>query len=71
MTTSVNVNYGSKIANTTSYIKRFQNSLNYPIRNANLAIFVKATPPYPSLGYYNIKSFNNFDRTTLASSLTK
>lgn len=68
--TSANVNYGGKISNSTAYVKRLTNSLNYPIRNGYLPIFVKATAPYPSIGYYNIKSFNNFDSTSQVSSLS-
>jgi hypothetical protein len=70
MSSNANINVGGKIQNSTSYIKRFANSLNYPIRNAVLPIFAKAIAPYPSLGMINIKSFNNFDSTSQISSLT-
>jgi hypothetical protein len=67
---SANINYGGKISNSTAYVKRLTNSLNYPIRNGYLPIFVKASSPYPSIGIYNIKSFNNFDSTSPLSSLS-
>ena len=68
--TNTNINIGGKIQNSTSYIKRFANSLNYPIRNAVQPIFAKGISPYPSLGFINIKSFNNFDSTSQISALT-
>jgi hypothetical protein len=66
---SSNANYGGKISNRTSYIKDFANSINYPIRNAYLPIFVKATTPYSPLGTF-IKSFNNYDKIIRLSSLS-
>ena len=64
-----NTNYGGKISNKTGYIKDFVNSINYPIRNAYLPMFVKATTPYSPLGYF-VKSFNNYDKIITLSSLS-
>ena len=66
---NVNVNYGGKIGTQTSYIKDFQNSLNYPIRNPYLSLFVKAFEPYSPFGNY-VKTFNNFNLISKKSSIT-
>jgi len=63
-----NINFGGKITSPTGYVKGFQNSLNYPLRNAMLPGYTKSYLPYPSLGNY-IKDFNNYDRIIVQSSL--
>ena len=66
---NVNVNYGGKVGTPTCYIKDFQNSLNYPIRNVVLPVFVKAFDPYGPYGNY-IKFFNNYTSVSTKSSIT-
>ena len=66
---NLNVNYGGKIGTQTSYIKDFQNSLNYPIRNDVMPVFVKAFDPYGPFGNY-VKFFNNYTSISKKSSLT-
>ena len=63
-----NVNFGGKIATPTGYVKEFKDSLNYPLRNTMLPAYAKAYSPYPPLGNY-IKTFNNYDRIILESSI--
>ena len=66
---NVNVNYGGKIGTQTCYVKDFQNSLNYPIRNDVMPVFVKAFDPYSPYGNY-VKFFNNFNSISTKSSIT-
>ena len=66
---SINVNYGGKTGSPTCYIKDFQNSLNYPIRNVQLPVYARAFVPYPPYGNY-IKIFNNFNSISTKSSIS-
>lgn len=66
---SINVNYGGKTGTQTCYIKDFQNSLNYPLRNPYLPVYVKAFEPYSPFGNY-VKIFNNFNSISSKSSIT-